>query len=83
MESSFYYFFSSTPQVLGGVLALFGVFVIFKIQALKDELLVQASDIRDFAHSFSDKNDTHETRIHRNNVNRIIAKKIQKRMSLI
>lgn len=39
MESSFYYFFSATSQVLGGILALFGVFVIFKIKTLKDELL--------------------------------------------
>lgn len=32
MENSFYYFFSAVPQVLGGLIALFGVFVIFKIQ---------------------------------------------------
>jgi hypothetical protein len=39
MENSFYYFFSATPQVLAAVLALFGVFVIFKIQTIKSELL--------------------------------------------
>jgi hypothetical protein len=39
METSFYYFFSAVPQVLGGVLALFGVFVVFKIQTLKSQLL--------------------------------------------
>lgn len=39
MESSFYYFFSATPQVLAGVLALFGVFVIFKIQTIKNQLI--------------------------------------------
>lgn len=39
MNNSFYYFFSATPQVLGAILALFGVFVIFKIQAIKTELL--------------------------------------------
>ncbi len=39
MENSFYYFFSAVPQVLGGVLALFGVFVVFKIQTLKAQLL--------------------------------------------
>jgi hypothetical protein len=39
MENSFYYFFSATPQVLAGILALFGVFVIFKMQAIKMELL--------------------------------------------
>lgn len=32
MSNSFYYFFSAVPQVLGGILALFGVFVVFKIQ---------------------------------------------------
>lgn len=39
MENSFYYFFSAVPQVLGGVLALFGVFVVFKVQSLKSQLL--------------------------------------------
>ena len=39
MTNSFYYFFSSTPQVLGGVLALFGVFVIFKIQSIRSQLI--------------------------------------------
>jgi hypothetical protein len=38
MENSFYYFFSATPQVLGGILALFGVFVIYRIQAITSEL---------------------------------------------
>jgi len=35
MSNSFYYFFSTTPQVLAAILALFGVFVIFKIQTLE------------------------------------------------
>lgn len=39
MENSFYYFFSAVPQVLGGVLALFGVFIVFKVQALKSQLI--------------------------------------------
>lgn len=39
MSDSFYYFFSAVPQVLGGILALFGVFVIFKIQGLKTQLI--------------------------------------------
>jgi len=39
MKESFYYFFSATPQVLGAILALFGVFVIFKLQALKSYLI--------------------------------------------
>jgi len=39
LNSSFYYFFSATPQVLAAILALFGVFVIFKIQSLKKQLI--------------------------------------------
>jgi ABC-type multidrug transport system fused ATPase/permease subunit len=38
MSNSFYYFFSATPQVLASVMALFGVFVFFRIQGLKKEL---------------------------------------------
>ena len=38
MKDSFYYFFSATPQVLGAILALFGVFVIFKIDNLYKRL---------------------------------------------
>jgi hypothetical protein len=47
MDNSFYYFFSSTPQVLGGILALFGVFIIFKLQSLKTELLAISKSIYD------------------------------------
>lgn len=39
MTNSFYYFFSAAAQVLAAILALFGVFVIFKIQSLTSELL--------------------------------------------
>lgn len=39
MDNSFYYFFSSASQVLGAILALFGVFVIFKIETIKAQLL--------------------------------------------
>jgi hypothetical protein len=45
MDTSFYYFFSSTPQVLGAIMALFGVFVIFKIQSLVEVMLIIAKDI--------------------------------------
>jgi hypothetical protein len=79
MESSFFYFFSSDPQVLSGVLALFGVFVIFKIQTLKDELLVQANDIFEFIRHFNDKNDTIEGDKRRHITNKLIFKKIQKK----
>jgi hypothetical protein len=39
MPNSFYYFYSASAQVLAAVMALFGVFVIFKIQSLKEELI--------------------------------------------
>lgn len=58
MENSFYYFFSATPQVLGGTLALFGVFVIFKIQALKDELLIEAKFSERILSYYSEKGET-------------------------
>jgi hypothetical protein len=45
MTNSFYYFFSATPQVLGGILALFGVFVVFKIQSTKTVLFGIAQNI--------------------------------------
>lgn len=47
MSNSFYYFFSATPQVLASILALFSVFVIFKIQNIKSELLVIGQAIFD------------------------------------
>jgi len=37
-DDSFYYFYSTVPQVLAGGIALIGVFAIFKIKALKDSL---------------------------------------------
>ena len=39
MSNSFYYFFSATSQVLAAILALFGVFVIFKIQSTKTNII--------------------------------------------
>ncbi len=45
MDNSFYYFFSATPQVLGGILALFGVFTIFKIQILSEVLTKKSNEI--------------------------------------
>lgn len=47
MNNSFYYFFSATPQVLASILALFSVFVIFKIQNIKSELFVIGQAIYD------------------------------------
>jgi hypothetical protein len=39
MENAIYYTFSTIPQVLAALIALVGVFVIFKIQILNKELL--------------------------------------------
>lgn len=39
MSNSFYYFFSATPQVLAAILALFGVFVVFKLQSVQSRLV--------------------------------------------
>ena len=50
-NNSFYYFFSTVPQVLGAVLALFGVFVIFKIQTIQQDLLGLAKSIMDEANN--------------------------------
>ncbi len=60
MESSFYYFFSATPQVLAGILALFGVFVIFKIQEIRIKLERIGQKVHDEAktkpkHKWEDK----------------------------
>jgi hypothetical protein len=38
MNNSFYYFFSATPQVLGAIMAMFGVLIMFKTQSIKDTL---------------------------------------------
>jgi hypothetical protein len=57
-SNSFYYFFSATPQVLAAILALFGVFVIFKLQSLSVELIAQASRISEFIQTYSTANDT-------------------------
>lgn len=47
VPDSFYYFFSAVPQVLGGILALFGVFIVFKLQAIKTHLLGISQTILD------------------------------------
>jgi hypothetical protein len=47
MSNSFFYFFSATPQVLGAVLTLFGVFVIFRIQIIKSQLIGLGQSIID------------------------------------
>jgi hypothetical protein len=57
MENSFYYFFSAVPQVLGGVLALFGVFVVFKVQSLKSQLLGIAKTFVQKRDTFNNQSD--------------------------
>lgn len=56
LKNSFFYFFSATPQVLGGVMALLGVFVIFKIQTIKSQLIGIGKSIYNEAKELIDKN---------------------------
>jgi len=58
MDDSFYYFFSATPQVLAAILALFGVFVIFKIENLKSDLIGIGRFLISNVENYSDQNDT-------------------------
>ena len=46
MDDSFFYFFSTVPQVLGAVIGLFGIFVLFKIQILKEEIIEVSKDLK-------------------------------------
>lgn len=48
MENSFFYFFSATPQALAAILALFGFFLVFKLQSLKEEMLTKAADLKEY-----------------------------------
>ena len=57
MSNSFYYFFSATPQVLAAILALFGVFVIFKIQSLKTELISLGKSLISDVGNYNDQSD--------------------------
>jgi len=61
MENSFYYFFSSTPQVLGGILALFGVFAIFKIQSLTTDLISIGKELLHWLQSYSLPSESNES----------------------
>jgi hypothetical protein len=58
LSNSFFYFFSATPQVLGAIMALFAVFVIFKIQALKDEILSLAQYLHNTVDKINEKGDS-------------------------
>ena len=46
MSNSFYYFFSAVPQVLAAILALFGVFVVFKIQNTETQLIAIGKSLK-------------------------------------
>lgn len=84
MSNSFYYFFSATPQVLAAILALFGVFVIFKLQALSVELIAQASRILEFIQSNSNVNDTEDMLKNRRSAKSLIMEYINtKNLKLI
>lgn len=61
MSDSFNYFFSATPQVLGGIMALFGVFVLFKIQSYTTELLTIGQELRKDLLTFTNKNESTES----------------------
>jgi hypothetical protein len=58
MTNSFYYFFSATPQVLAAILALFGVFVIFKIRSLKSELIGIGKSLISNTTNYNDQSDS-------------------------
>ncbi|MEI6048534.1 MAG: hypothetical protein WCS03_06515 [Bacteroidota bacterium] len=61
MENSFYYFFSSTPQVLGGIWALFGVFVLFKIQSLTTDLISISKELLYWLQHYSIRSESNES----------------------
>ena len=54
MNDWYYYFFSTTSQVLGCILGLYGLFFIFKIQELKNEMLGLANNIKESLERFTD-----------------------------
>ena len=51
LSNSFFYFFSAVPQVLAAILGLFAVFVLYRIQTLKDDLINLASEFVELLNS--------------------------------
>lgn len=47
MSNSFYYFFSATPQVLAAIMVMFGVIIMYRIPAIKTNLIGHAQIILD------------------------------------
>jgi hypothetical protein len=81
MENSFYYFFSATPQVLGAILALFGVFVLFRVQSLTTELLAICKELEHKLVYYNLKGESAESMIERSEmlpgvVNGILTKNL-------
>ena len=74
--NSFYYFFSATPQVLAGILALFGVFVVFKIETIKKQLLGLGQYIFDEGDRLVRQGSS--TRLHNTESNSIIIGSLKK-----
>jgi len=65
LSNSFYYFFSAVPQILGAVLALFGVFVLFKLQSLSTEIIGELPSFYNFLNTrtIQEDQDAEERRI--------------------
>jgi hypothetical protein len=76
MENAYYYFFSAVPQVLGAILALFSVFVLFKLQFLTTELLIIGNEIKKYLDEYFNKSETTESLDNRVNAMPKIGKAI-------
>jgi len=77
IDNSFYYFFSATPQVLAAILALFGVFVIFKIDTIKKQLIGIGKSILEELRTYRYK-DGKELQLNPKLQNTSIVKQIEK-----
>lgn len=82
LSNSFFYFFSAVPQVLGAILGLFAVFVLFRIQTLKDDLINLASEFIELLNSL-EKAKNVEIEKKRTDVIKILTNAIQVKNILI
>src|ERR1035437_3933378 len=82
LSNSFFYFFSATPQVLAAILGLFAVFVLYRMQGLKDELINLASEFVELLNSL-EKTENDEIEKKRTDVIKILSNAIQVRNILI
>jgi hypothetical protein len=76
MKDSFYYFFSAVPQVLATILALFGVFVLFKLQSLTIELLSVGEEFLDKTEFIKDENDCKDRIVLRNKIHSALFRSV-------